>query len=200
MNEEKLQLMADFINSYTRTHGDVPCLSEIMSHMNMAKSTAYRYILELERRGIVTYNGKNTLDTDLRRKMKCSFRPVPIVGKIVCGSPADQEEYIDGYLPVPEEWAEGECFFLEAYGDSMTDAGIDKGDLILVRRTAVPKNGQIVVALTEEGNTLKRFFFEDGRVRLHAENRTYPPEMRDIYPEKLTVQGVAIKVIKDLGN
>ena len=79
----------------------------------------------------------------------------------------------------------------------MVDAGVDAGDLILVKKTSEATDGQIVVALTENGNTLKRIFWENGRPRLHAENKNYPAEQRDIYPKELSIQGVALKLIKD---
>ena len=199
MNEEKIQALAEYIKQYAReNNGEAPRLAEITEFMGVSKSTAYRYVLELEKRGIVSYDGKQTLSFDQQRKMSCGFKRIPIVGQIICGSPDEQEEYISGYLAVPIEWIEGECFLLEAYGDSMIDIGIDKGDLILVKKTDTATEGEVVVALTEDGNTLKRLFFEDGKPRLHAENKSYPVERVDIYPEMLTIQGVALKVIKDI--
>ncbi len=199
MNQEKIERLADFIDQYARdNNGSSPSLSEIMEYMCMSRTTAYRYILELEKRGLVSYSGKNTLETELQRKMRCGFKRIPIIGQIVCGSPDEQEEYISGYLAIPEEWIEGECFLLRAYGDSMIDIGIEKDDLILVKKTSTAEDGNVVVALTENGNTLKRLFWEDGRPRLHAENKRYKAKYRDIYPETLIIQGVALKVIKDV--
>lgn len=199
MNQEKVERLADFINKFARdNNGTSPSLSEIMEYMSMSRSTAYRYILELEKRGLVSYSGKNTLETELQRKMKCSFKKVPIIGQIVCGSPDEQEEYVSGYLAIPEEWIDGECFLLRAYGDSMIDIGIEKDDFILVKKAYTAENGDVVVALTEDGNTLKRLFWENGHPRLHAENKRYKPKNRDIYPRTLTIQGVALKVIKDI--
>ena len=199
MNQEKVERLAAFINQYARdNNGSSPSLSEIMEYMSMSRSTAYRYILELEKRGLVSYSGKNTLQTELQRKMRCGFKRIPIRGQIVCGSPDEQEEYVSGYLAIPEEWIDGDCFLLRAYGDSMIDIGIEKGDLILVKSTSTAEDGAVVVALTEDGNTLKRLFWEDGRPRLHAENKKYKPKYRDIYPRSLTIQGVALKVIKDI--
>ena len=152
MNQEKIERLAGFINQYARdNNGSSPSLSEIMEYMDMSKATAYRYILELEKRGLVSYSGKKTLETELQRKMKCGFKRIPLVGQIVCGSPDEQEEYVSGYLAVPEEWVYGECFLLKAYGDSMIDIGIEKGDLILVKKTDIAEDGDVVVALTEEG-------------------------------------------------
>lgn len=197
MKEENLEKLDAFIHSFAReNNGESPTLAEMTAYMGMSKSTTYRHVLELERRGMVTYHGKRTLETDLQRKMRCGFRRVPVVGEIICGSPEEQEEYVSEYLAVPEEWVRGECFLLRAYGDSMADIGIATGDLVLVRRAETANDGDVVVALTENGNTLKRLFWENGRPRLHAENRSY--RRADIYPESLTVQGVVLKVIKDI--
>ena len=199
MSEERLQRLAEYIKQYARDkNGASPSLSDIMAYMDMVKSTAYRHIIELERRGVISYSGKKTLESPQQRKMRCNFCRIPIVGMIVCGTPDEQEEHITGYLAVPEEWVDGECFLLEAYGDSMADIGIDKGDLILVKKAETANSGDVVVALTEDGNTLKRLFWEDGKPRLHAENSTYTSEMRDLYPNELAVQGIALKVIKDI--
>ena len=199
MNQDKVERLAGFINQYARdNNGVAPSLSAIMEYMSMSRSTAYRYILELEKQGLVSYSGKNTLETELQRKMRCGFKRIPVIGQIVCGSPEELEELISGYLAVPEEWVDGECFLLRAYGDSMIDIGIEKDDLILVKRTCTAENGDVVVALTEDGNTLKRLFWEDDRPRLHAENKRYKPKNRDIYPKALSIQGIALKVIKDI--
>ena len=199
MSEEKLNKLAEFIKQYAReNNGASPGLTDIMEYMGMVKSTAYRHMLELEKRGIVSYSGKKTLESTQQRRMRCNFCRIPKVGMIVCGTPDEQEEHITGYLAVPEEWVDGECFLLEAYGDSMVDIGIDEGDLILVKKTETASSGDVVVALTERGNTLKRLFWENGRPRLHAENSTYTEDKIDYYPKELTIQGIALKVIKDI--
>ena len=199
MNENKLTEIAEYIKTYAReNNGEAPRLAHIMSHMNMAKATVYRYVLELEKRGVVSYNGKKTLESPLQKKMRCGFRRVPIVGMVICGTPDEQEEHVTGYLAIPEEWVDGECFLLEAYGDSMIDLGIFEGDLILVKKAETAKSGEVIVALTENGNTLKRLFWEGNKPRLHAENKNYPNDKKDIYPKELTIQGIALKVVKDI--
>ena len=198
-SEEKLQKLAEFIKQYAReNNGESPSLADIMEYMGMVKSTAYRHILELEKRGIISYSGKNTLETPLQKKMHVMSRRIPVVGMIVCGTPDEQEEHISRYLAVPEEWLDGECFLLEAYGDSMVDIGVHAGDLVLVKKTNVANDGQVIVALTEEGNTLKRLHYENGKPVLYAENSSYTEKQRVIHPKELTIQGVALKVIKDI--
>ena len=109
-----------------------------------------------------------------------------------------EEENIEAYYWLPEElFGKGDFFFLRANGDSMIGAGIDDGDLVLIRRCDDAQVGQIVVALTDENeNTLKRFYPEPekNQVRLKAEN----PKYKDIITRECHVQGVAVKVIKDL--
>lgn len=198
LNEEKLTEMADFIRQYSHDNNRMPVLSETMNHMNMTKSVAYRYLMKLKERGIVEYNGKGTLEMESLYTKKIAYRRVPLLGQIVCGSPEDEEEYAEDYLALPEEWVDGDCFLLRTYGDSMVDVGIERNDLVLVKKTSNAHSGQIVVALTENGNTLKRIFWENGKPRLHAENQDYSPEERDIYPQQLSIQGVALKVIRNL--
>ena len=134
----------------------------------------------------------------MQKKMHVMSRRIPVVGMIVCGTPDEQEEHISRYLAIPEEWLDGECFLLEAYGDSMADIGVHAGDLVLVKKTNVANDGQVVVALTEEGNTLKRLHYENGKPVLYAENSNYTEKQRIIHPKELTIQGVALKVIKDI--
>lgn len=199
MSEEKLNKLMIFINQYIRENNGVsPTLNEIMKQLNMVRSTAYRYILELNKRGMISYTGKNTLFTSFQNKVRVVFRSIPVAGMIVCGTPDDQEECIEEYLAIPEEWIDGDCFLLEAYGDSMTDVGIDEGDLVLIKKTEVANNGDVVVALTEEGSTIKRIFFDNGITRLYAENSTYSAKQRNIYPKKISIQGIALKAIKDI--
>lgn len=76
----------------------------------------------------------------------------------------------------------------------MIEAGIDPGDLVVIRKQETAENGQIAVVLVDDEATLKRFYIEDNRVRLHPENS----EMKDIYVDHCIIQGVAVKVIKDI--
>ena len=125
------------------------------------------------------------------------MRSVAIVGAVPCGPLTECEESIEGYIRLPESLiGQGKFYLLKANGDSMIDAGIDDGDLVLIRQQETADVGDIVVALVENENTLKRLEYNErrGRYYLHPENET----MEDIYVENLSVQGVAVKVLKDL--
>ena len=200
INENKLWDLLKYINNFViENNGKYPSLNNIMDYMSMAKSTAYRYILELQKRDIVSYNGKNTLRLNNSENLEISFSRVAILGFIPCGEPNDYTENIQGYVVIPKEWVDGKCYFLQASGDSMIDIGVDDGDLVLIKVSHEAHNGQIVAVLTENGTTLKRFMY-DGRSRpwLLAENNTYPDKERYLYPNKIEVQGIALKIIKDI--
>lgn len=201
IDTEKLNQLEAYIHSYAfENNGDMPKLSEIMEYMSMSKATAYRYLLRLNDDGKIEYRGKGTLDLKDKKNSTRKYRSVrvPIYGSIICGSPQDEEQYNEGYLAVPEEWVDGECFLLRAKGDSMIDIGVNEGDLVLVKKTGFATDGQIIVALTENGNTLKRLHYENGKPVLYAENSSYTEKQHVIHPKELTIQGVALKVIKDI--
>lgn len=198
LNEEKLSQMAEYIKTYMHEHnGEPPKFANILEYMGMTKSVGYRYLTRLKERGIIEYSGKGTLGMNGIYTQRSHARRVPILGNIICGSPEEEEEYAEGYLAIPEEWIQGECFLLRAYGDSMVDVGIEQGDLVLVQKATVANAGQIVVALTDKGNTLKRLDYENGKPILIAENSSYAEKDRVIRPRELTIQGVALKLIKD---
>ena len=200
-DREKLDRMEDFIHKYMReNNGDVPKLPEIMEYMEMSKATAYRYIVKLSNDGKIEYNGKGTMkpaETSNYIRKYGSVK-VPIYGTIICGTPEEEEQHNEGYLAIPEEWVDGECFLLKAKGDSMVDIGVNEGDLVLVKKTITALDGQVVVALTENGNTLKRLAYENGKPILLAENSAYSEKARVIRPKQLTIQGIALKIIKDI--
>lgn len=200
MNEEKLNQMAEFIHRYVReNNGKSPKFREILEYMDMSNSVGYRYLTTLRDRGIIKYSGKDTLAVKGQDAMRAAFRRVAIVGEITCGSPEDNRQEIEGYVAIPEEWLDGECYLLRTSGDSMIDIGIDGGDLVLIKRAREAYDGQVVAVLTDEGTTLKRFMKRgNGRPWLLAENKTYPKDRRELKPSRIEIQGIALKVIKDI--
>ncbi len=199
LNEEKLSQMAEYIKTYMHEHnGEPPKFADILEYMGMTKSVGYRYLTRLKERGIIEYNGKGTLGMNGIYTQRSHARRVPILGQVICGSPEEEEEYAEGYLAIPEEWIQGECFLLRAYGDSMIDIGIERNDLILVQKNENPVEGQVIVARIDTETTLKRLGYENGRPILIAENSSYSEEERIIRPKKFEAIGVAIKLIKNI--
>ena len=117
--------------------------------------------------------------------------------QVSCGEPQYEEENFEAYVALPDAlFGSGEHFILRAKGESMIEAGIDPGDLVVVRKQNTADEGDIVVALVDNETTLKRFFIDKEKkcVRLHPENRT----MNDILVKSCYIQGVAQHVIKAL--
>ena len=105
---------------------------------------------------------------------------VPLVGRVAAGEPILAVENIEGYFPIPSEYMPNtEAFMLKVKGDSMINAGIFDGDQILVEKTSMAENGEMVVALVEDSATVKTFYREDGHIRLQPENDSMTPIILD---------------------
>lgn len=183
-----------FVSDYTDSNGISPTMQEVADGVRSSKATVQRYIAQLCDDGILDYSGYRTMTST---KTKAAAIRVPVLGTIACGIPKFAEENIEEYVRLPVAlFGKGNFFILRAYGDSMIEAGIDNGDLVLIRQQNYADEGQIVVALMEDEATLKRFYPEPKkhRIRLHPENS----RMDDIYVDNCEIQGVAVKVLKDL--
>ena len=183
-----------FVSDYTDSNGISPTMQEGADGVGSSKATVQRYIAQLCEDGILDYSGYRTMTST---KTKAAAIRVPVLGTIACGIPKFAEENIEEYVRLPVAlFGKGNFFILRAYGDSMIEAGIDNGDLVLIRQQNYADEGQIVVALMEDEATLKRFYPEPKkhRIRLHPENS----RMDDIYVDNCEIQGVAVKVLKDL--
>ena len=183
-----------FVSDYTDSNGISPTMQEVADGVGSSKATVQRYIAQLCEDGILDYSGYRTMTST---KTKAAAIRVPVLGSIACGIPKFAEENIEEYVRLPVAlFGKGNFFILRAYGDSMIEAGIDNGDLVLIRQQNYADEGQIVVALMEDEATLKRFYPEPKkhRIRLHPENS----RMDDIYVDNCEIQGVAVKVLKDL--
>lgn len=195
-NENLMSRIIEFAEEYYLQNNASPSVRAIAGEFNINASTAYRYLVEMNERGLITYDGRS-IGTEKINKIRSGSGTikVPLVGSIACGIPNLAEENIEEYVSLPRSmFGDGEFFILRASGESMIDAGIETGDLVVIRKQTCAEDGQIVVALVEDEATLKRLYREKGKVRLHPENRA----MDDIIVDDCIIQGVAVKVIKDL--
>ena len=187
-----------FVNEFYTQNLRAPSLREIEAGTGISRQTAQRYLRAMSEAGRLSYGEHGPVTEYMASRAEAATRSLPVVGSIVCGGPAGEEEQILGTLDFPVSLlGRGEFFVLRAYGDSMAGAGIEAGDLVIVRRERTAPPGRIVVALDGEGQTtLKRLAYNRalGRYYLHPENESYA----DIYPAELRIQGVAVKVIKEL--
>ena len=197
-NAELFKQIEDYINSYKETNnGASPSVREIADELGVNYSTVSRYLKHMREQGMIDYEGHRNITTEENRKTKSETTKVAILGSVSCGIPKFAEENIEEYVRLPISlFGSGEFYILRANGDSMVNAGIEDGDLVLIRQQSYANEGQIVVALMEDEATLKRYYPEPHkrRIRLHPENDS----MRDIYVANCVIQGVAVKVLKDL--
>jgi len=197
----------DFLTKYVDGHGYPPTVREIGEAVGLASpSTVHAHLANLERAGLLRRDPTKPRAIELRREPKAAPVPatdvhkLPLVGEVAAGGPLLAEENIEDYLAVPEPLSRGgEEFLLRVKGDSMIQAGILDGDFAVVRRQQDARDGEIVVALagddesTDEA-TVKRFFRENGRVRLQPENDALEP----IYTEHVQILGKVIGVFRQL--
>ncbi len=201
MRSKSIELMnkiVEFIDNHFEFEGRTPTYREIANEFQIASSCVSGYINEMAKREMLTIqNGSRGIITAKMKKSNNDISNLAVVGSIACGTPLLAEQNIEKYLSVPRDFlGSGNHFVLVANGNSMIDAGISNGDYVIVRQQETAEEGQIVVALIDNEATLKRYYLDKKRkkVRLHPENST----MEDRFFDNIVIQGVAVKVIKDL--
>ena len=195
---EIMERIVTFANEYRREYGRSPSTSEIGAEVGVAKGTAYTYLTRMRDLGMIQYDGKDII-TNISERINKAVNNTPIVGRVVCGDPVEEESMVEEYVDLPTSiFGSGELFILEAYGDSMDLAGIDAGDYVVVHKQNTASSGDLVVALTNGENNLKRIRFDNESQVIalcpESSNRRYKVKE---YKE-VQIQGVATHVIKQL--
>jgi repressor LexA len=198
-----------FLAEYVDAHGYPPTVREIGDAVGLASpSTVHAHLANLERAGLLKRDPTKPRALELvgRRREEAPERiaPVPtlpLVGRIAAGGPLLAEEAVEDEIAVPEPLGRDADFLLRVTGDSMIEAGILDGDIVVVRKQADARPGEIVVALVGDDEsadeaTVKTFHRErDGRIRLQPENATLEP----LYPEHVEILGKVTGVFRSLG-
>jgi repressor LexA len=197
----------DFLVDYVDRHGYPPTVREIGERVGLASpSTVHAHLANLERAGYLKRDPTKprALElTGLQRRHGSKAAPsegLPLVGQIAAGGPMLAEENVEDYVALPEQLVGGGAdFLLRVRGDSMIDAGILDGDIVVVRKADTAVNGDVVVALAGEDEsadeaTVKRYFRESGRIRLQPENAAMEP----IYAKHVQILGKVVGVFRAL--
>jgi repressor LexA len=207
MVSERQRAILDYLKGFVDEHGYPPTVREIGGAVGLrSPSTVHAHLAQLERAGFLRRDATKprALElTDRRRdgELTADVHRLPLVGEIAAGGPLLAEQNIEDYLAVPEPLSRGgEEFLLRVKGDSMVNVGILDGDFVVVERREEARNGEIVVALAGQDEaadeaTVKRFFREDGRVRLQPENDALEP----IYTDYVQILGKVIGVFRQVG-
>ena len=182
-DEALMKEIVEAIDEYYSRRGRTPTTREIGAMVGLSHVSVLKYLQDMNDRGMLEYDG-GVLSTERIAKSKESSVSVPLIGSISCGRPLLSEESVESYIRIPTEWlGSGDYFLLRANGDSMVDAGIDDDDIVIVRKTTTANDGDIVVALVDNENTLKRLFRDEKRrkIVLHPENPNYEDIVGKIY-------------------
>jgi repressor LexA len=199
-----------FLGDYVDRHGYPPTVREIGEAVGLASpSTVHAHLANLERAGLLRRDptkpralelvGHRQARAAATAAVEADVQRLPLLGQIAAGAPLLAEENVEDELAVPGSLGRNADFLLRVRGDSMIEAGILDGDVVVVRRQPDAANGEIVVALVgddESANeaTVKTFYRDAGRVRLQPENAALEP----IYPEHVQILGKVTGVFRSL--
>ncbi|HEY7018664.1 MAG TPA: transcriptional repressor LexA [Gaiellaceae bacterium] len=206
MLTERQQEIWNYLVEYQDRHGYPPTVREIGARVGLASpSTVHAHLANLERAGLLKRDPTKPRALELlgREAREPAAREeddalrLPLVGEIAAGGPLLAEQNIEDYLPMPKS-TKGD-FLLRVKGESMIEAGILDGDLVIVQRAQDARNGEIVVALAGDDEnadeaTVKTFYRESGRVRLQPENASLEP----IYADHVQILGRVVGVFREL--
>lgn len=191
-----MRRICSFIDEFYTETGSSPSTTKIAAAVSVSRGTAYRYLISMDEQGMISYDGGEIITQKIACLRSAQIAEV-YTGSIPCGTPESVEATIDDYVSLPTSiFGSGEMYVLRTRGDSMIDAGIEDGDLVVVKKQNSAQIGDIVVALHNNENTLKTLWFnkETKRYILHPENKS----MEDIEVDNLMIQGVAKYIIKSL--
>jgi repressor LexA len=209
--EGRQRQILEFLRTHARQHSYPPTVREIGHAVGLSSSsTVQNHLNALETKGLIRRDPTKSRTVEVVGAEAVLTLPVasnvlrlPLVGRVAAGTPVLAEENVEDHITVGPEIAGGDdAYALTVHGDSMIGAGINDGDIVLVRpRRDAPANGTIVVARIEnettgEGEvTVKRFFRDNGRVRLQPEN----PSLEPMFPRDIAIEGVVTAVIRVIG-
>lgn len=159
--------------------GFAPTMAELGNFLSISAASAHQLVGQLERKGYITRDsGKARSITVSREPMQMldALVSIPVLGLVKAGPAMLAEENLMGHVLVSQKLiGRGKCFALQISGDSMIDANINDGDVVIVRQQPIAENGEIVVALIEDEATVKRLFVSEDLIELRAENKRYKP-------------------------
>lgn len=188
-----------YIEQEIRTRGYAPSVREIGEAVGLkSTSTVHGHLTRMEKKGLLHRDAMKPRAIGLSAAFSpfdenASLREIPVVGRVAAGTPILAEENIEETMTLPEEMVgSGELFILRVRGESMIQAGIMNDDYIVVHRQMNANNGEIVVAMIDDEATVKRFYKENGHIRLQPENDAMEPI---IVPE-VTILGKVVSLIR----
>lgn len=176
--------------------GHSPTLEELREELGYSHTSAVqRHVIELKKKGYLVAEKHQSRSLELVNQ---HFANIPLVGNVACGSPLLAEENVEAYVPYDASKLKGDSenyFFLRAIGDSMNNAGINEGDLVLVKKQEAGDVGDRVVALVGDNATIKRLYKESGYWVLEPVSKN-PIHKKLIMTENFSIQGIVQDVAR----
>lgn len=197
ISDKQAQIL-EYIKDQIMEKGYPPAVREICEAVHLkSTSSVHSHLATLEKRGYIRRDPTKPraieICDDNFQMLRTETASLPVVGRVAAGEPILAEQNIESYFPVPAEYVpRGESFVLKVHGTSMINAGILNGDYIFVNSCRNAENGEIIVALIDDSATVKRFYKEDGHIRLQPEN----DEMEPIIVEDCQILGKVFGVYR----
>jgi len=200
---EKLPIMQDKILRFIQDHLDdksmPPTVREIGDNFGIKPATVFAHLKRMEKKGVLRRSSRNARSIELLVEDLERRDSVPILGRVPAGTPLTAVENIEGHLPINRKaMPNGRLFALRVVGESMIEAGILDGDLVVVRQQPKAENGETVVAMVGDEATVKRFYREKKQIRLQPANRNMAPMIFDASSKEVGVVGKVIGVYREL--
>lgn len=184
----KQKQILDFINEFVYENGYPPSLAEMAKKFDKSIPTIFQFIETLKTKGFLTK------ENDVARGIYTQKPKIFLMGKIAAGKPIEPLENPEP-IEVPKEMIDspGNFYALQVTGDSMIDEGILDNDIIVIKHQTTADNGDVVVAITEKGATLKVFQIKNGEIRLEPRNK----KLVTIFPKELEIRGKFIGLVRN---
>jgi repressor LexA len=187
-----------FISRHINIHSYPPTVREIAEHFEISVKGAQDHVTALRKKGVIRQSDKRSRTLEIVRRTDEegmeNFTEIPILGTVAAGQPILSEENWDGSVMLHRSMLKRNksYFAVTVRGDSMSGAGIMEGDVAIIEKQAVVRNGEIAVAVVDDGFAIKRFFKEASRIKLQSENPAYPP----IYCRDVRILGRLSRIIR----
>jgi repressor LexA len=192
--QDNQQKILAFIKSEIDLKGYPPSVREICAAVGLkSTSTVHAHLNHLEAQGLIRRDSTKPRALEVLDGSQARGRSVPLVGRVTAGQPILAIENIEDYIVLPQNMlGSDDIYCLRVQGESMIEAGILDGDIVVLRQQDTAENGEIVVAMVDDEATLKRIFYEDGHVRLQPENAAMQP----IYADSVAVLGKLVALFR----
>lgn len=200
---DKQKQIVDFIESYGQENGMAPTINEISDHFQVTAATAFSHVKALQKKGMITRSSKArsiALPGGNKFHHFSMSLSIPVLGRISAGVPGEVEEHVERYITLDPSFisskyvAGRELFAVKVQGESMRDAGILEGDLLIAQKSDKVEIGDVVIACLDDAVTVKYIYLADGKWELRPAN----PEFHSRFVEfdQLQVQGTVVGLVR----